>query len=82
VSAPRIRSARVAAAHDGVAELIVFIEYETGGVSEIALDEIASRALMDSTGANTADELEGQSWEHVRDALTVSWNRYQQDSTG
>lgn len=77
MAAPCIRSARVAAAHDGVAELVVFIEYDTGGVSEIVLDEIASRALMDSTGAQTADELVGQSWEHVRDALAVSWNRFQ-----
>ncbi|MDZ7684944.1 MAG: hypothetical protein U5O39_07950 [Gammaproteobacteria bacterium] len=77
MAAPRIRSARVAAAHDGVAELVLFIEYDTGGVSEIVLDEIASRALMDSTGAQTVDDLAGQSWEHVRDALAASWNRFQ-----
>ncbi len=77
MSLPRICSVRVTAAHEGVAELVVDIEYETGGKSEVALDHIASQALMDSTGATTADELIGHSWEHVRDALGVSWNRYQ-----
>ncbi len=77
MTAPRIRSVSVAAAHEGIAELIVFIEYETGGVSEVALDHVASQALMDSTGANSTEDLIGQSWEHVRDALAVSYNRYQ-----
>lgn len=77
MAAPRIRSVRVAAAHEGIAELIVDIEYETGGITEVALDDVASRALMDSAGAATADDLVGESWEKVRDALTVSWNRYQ-----
>lgn len=76
MAAPRIRNVRIAAAHEGIAELIVDIEYDTGGVSEVALDHIASQALMDSTGATTAEELIGQSWEAVRDALAVSWNRF------
>jgi len=43
-----IKSARVVAAHDGVAELIVTIEYANGGQTEVTLDATASDALMRS----------------------------------
>lgn len=75
--APRIRSVRLAAAHEGIAELIVDIEFDTGGVTEVTLDHIGSEALMDACGATTTDELIGHSWERVRHALDVSWNRFQ-----
>ena len=73
----KIKQARIAAAHDGVAELIVSIEYENGGISEISLDEMAGAALMKSCEAETLEDLTGQSWETVREALQVSYNRYQ-----
>ena len=76
MSAARIRDARVAAAHEGIAELIVCIEYDNGGTSEVALDQMASHALMASCGASTLEDIKGQPWEKVRDALQVSFNRY------
>lgn len=76
-----ISSARVAAAHDGVAELVVRIEYENGGASEVSLDPVAGAALMRSCAAETLDDLTGKSWEKVREALQISYNRYQKATT-
>lgn len=72
----RIKHARVAAAHEGIAEIIVSIEYDNGGVTELSLDSAAAEALMNSTRATSLDALIGTSWEHVRDALTVAYNRF------
>ncbi|XOV88138.1 MAG: hypothetical protein ACFHX7_24800 [Pseudomonadota bacterium] len=74
--APHISRVRLAAAHEGVAELIVDIRFENGGVSEVALDAHSSNALMTACRARTADELVGHSWTHVRDALSASFNRF------
>jgi hypothetical protein len=68
--------ARVAAAHDGVAELVVVLRHGNGGTSEVTLDEIAAAALLNACRAGSVDELRGASWAQVRDALAVSWNRY------
>lgn len=72
-----IDSARVAAAHEGDAELIVSIRYESGGTSEVTLDQIASAALMESCDARTLDDLKGHEWEKIREALAASYNRFQ-----
>ncbi len=73
----KIKSARVIAAHDGVAELIVTVVYGNGGETEVTLDATASDALMRSCSATTTTELTGHGWEKVRDALAHSYNRYQ-----
>jgi hypothetical protein len=67
----------VAAAHDGDAQLIVNISYENGGTSEVALDQAASAALMETCQVTNLDDLEGHSWEKIREALQVSYNRFQ-----
>jgi hypothetical protein len=72
-----IRDVRVAAAHEGIAELVVSIEYKNGGTAEVALDQMATSALMDSCNASSIEDVKGQSWDKVRDALQVSYNRYQ-----
>lgn len=72
-----IRDVRMAAAHEGIAELVVSIEYENGGTAEVALDQMATSALMDSCNASSIEDVKGQSWHKVRDALQVSYNRYQ-----
>ena len=74
--AARIKQARVAAAHEGIAEMIVAIEYDNGGVTEVALDRDSAEQLMNSTNARTLDDLVGASWEQVRDALSTAFNRY------
>ena len=73
----QITSARVGAAHDGVAELIVTIGYDNGGTTEVTLDGPAGEALMTDCNANSLEDLQGQSWLKVRDALSVSYNRFQ-----
>lgn len=72
----KIKHARVAAAHEGVAEMIVTLEYTNGGVTDVALDRLAVDALLTSASANSLEDLVGTSWEQVRDALSVSFNRY------
>lgn len=78
MSGAHIKDARIAAAHEGIAELIVIIEYDNGGTSEVALDQIASHALLQSCNADTLDDIKGEPWEKIRDALQVSYNRYRQ----
>ena len=71
-----ISQVRIAAAHDGDAELVVELSHDNGGRSEIALDEFAARALLVSCGVSTPEGLIGASWEKVRDALVASSNRF------
>jgi hypothetical protein len=71
-----IHSVRVAAAHEGVAELVVTLRHDNGGLSEVALDEMAAAALLQSCNARQPDELTGHGWQKVRDALSISWNRF------
>ena len=77
MGSPIIIDVRIAAAHEGIAELVVSIAYENGGITEVALDQIATSALMDSCNASSIEDVKGQSWDKVRDALQVSYNRYQ-----
>ena len=68
---------RLAAAHEGTAELIVSVRYEGGGVTEVPLDRYASEALLQACNVNDPDHLVGKSWTAVRDALSISFNRFQ-----
>lgn len=52
------------------------IAYDGGGNSEVPLDRHASEALLNICKAGELDELIGQSWQQVRDALSISYNRY------
>ncbi len=74
-----IAHVRVAAAHEGVAELIVTLRHANGGLSDVAMDEIAADALMRQCAAKASDDLIGVGWDHVRDALAKSWNRFNPD---
>lgn len=82
MTATVIEATRIAAAHDGTAELIVTLRHGNGGASEVVLDETAAAALLRDCGAATAEELTGQTWEKVRDALAVSWNRFNPTRNG
>lgn len=71
-----ISQVRIAAAHDGEAELLVTLTFANGGQSLVTLDEFAARALMASSGAQSADALIGTDWSHVRDALIAASSRF------
>jgi hypothetical protein len=71
-----ITGVRIAAAHEGVAELVVTLTHDNGGSSEVALDTLATSALLADCNVSDPDELVGVSWQKVRDALSVSWNRF------
>lgn len=70
---------RVAAAHDGVAELVVTLRHGNGGCSDVTLDQDAAAALFSACEATRPEELEGQGWERVREALCAGWNRFASD---
>ena len=71
-----IAAVRIAAAHEGVAELVVELRHANGGCSEIALDALATDALLRSCDTQDPAGLIGHSWSKVRDALGASWNRF------
>ena len=71
-----IEAVRVAAAHEGVAELVVTLAYENGGRTEVALDHLATSALLAACEVSEPEALIGAPWQKVRDALGVSWNRF------
>lgn len=71
-----ISDVRIAAAHDGEAELVVTLAFGNGGRSEVALDEYAARRLLESCRGEEPADLIGAGWEHVRDALIASSARF------
>ena len=71
-----VAEVRVAAAHEGVAELVVTLEHAGGGRSEVALDHLATSALLEACQATEPGGIVGAPWQKVRDALGVSWNRF------
>jgi hypothetical protein len=77
-----IAAARVAAAHEGVAELVVTLRHDNGGCSEVVLDSLGAAALLDACQATAPEELIGHPWQKVRDALAVSWNRFTRPGNG
>ena len=71
-----ISGARVAAAHEGHAELVVNIRYSNGGTSDVPLGPVAAELLMRSCNATTLEQLEGQGWQKVQAALIESHNTH------
>jgi len=71
-----IESARLAAGHDGAAELVLCLRYDNGGTHNITLDQEAGKRLMQNCQARHVDDLLGRDWLAIRDALTSAWNRF------
>ena len=72
-----ISATRITAAHEGDAEMVVTLTHDNGGLSEVALDQYAVNALLQTSKAKDAEGLIGVGWEHVRDALATAYNRFQ-----
>lgn len=71
-----IDEVRIAAAHEGDAELVVTLRHGNGGRSEVALDRFATQALLQACQATNPDALIGVGWQAVRDALSQAFNRF------
>lgn len=71
-----IEAAQLTAGHDGAAELVLQLRYPNGGVHSVTLDQEAGKRLMQNCQARHVDDLLGQDWQAVRDALTSAWNRF------
>ena len=76
MSEASIQKVRIAAAHDGAAELVVSIVHDNGAVSDITLDGHAGAFLMESCAAHDPEDLVGQPWTVVKKALSAAYNRY------
>ena len=76
MSDAHIQKVRIAAAHDGAAELVVSIVHGNGAVSEITLDGHAGALLMENCAAHDPEDLIGQPWTVVKQALSAAYNRY------
>lgn len=77
-----IDEVRLAAAHDGEAELVVMLRFPNGGRARVPLDDVAARHLFDACGASEPDALLGRSWEPVRDALAAASARFLSSNPG
>ena len=54
-----ISGVRLAAAHEGVAEIVVSLTFTNGGQSQVALDHVAGARLMQNCGATQIDDFFG-----------------------
>ena len=68
-----ISRVQLAAAHEGVAEMVVADVQQWRSVRRCPRS-VAGARLMQNCGATQVDELIGQGWEHVRDALAGAYN--------
>ena len=68
-----ITKVRIAAAHEGLQSSLC-LEFSNGGQSDVPLDQDAGARLLRSCGVEKIDELIGQSWVHVRDAISGAYN--------
>lgn len=80
MAAATISEVRIAAAHDGDAELLVTLTFPNGGRSLVTLDEFAARSLLASTQSNNPDQLIGVGWDRVRDALIAASSRFNEQA--
>ena len=71
-----IQQARIAAGHDGSAELILLIKYDNAGTTEICLTEDAASRLFEKCQVDQIGDLPGKSWLLVKEALVESSNRF------
>lgn len=75
----KITAVRLAAAHEGIAELVVSVTHDNGGISEVPLDRHATDALLRACDTKETRDLIGASWVAVRDALSASFNRFENE---
>lgn len=62
MSDPVIIDARVAAGHDGQAEISVHVRHPNGAVRDICFPHDAIGPVLDARGITTVDQLIGRPW--------------------
>ena len=70
-----VHDAKIAASHDGSAEVLLTIKHENGGLTQVPLDNFAISMLMESCQAESIEGIIGTNWDKVRDAIQASHNR-------
>ena len=68
-STPTIVGAVVAGGHDGSPELIVQVRFENGAVRDVAMENDTGLALMEVCGVDSIDDLTGQPWHKLLEAV-------------
>ena len=70
-----VHDAKIAASHDGSAEVLLTIKHENGGLTQVHLDYVEISMLMDCCQAESLEGIIGTNWDKVRDAIQASHNR-------
>ena len=70
-----VHDAKIAASHDGSAEVLLTIKHENGGLTQVPLDYFAISMLMETCEAESIEGIIGTNWDKVRDAIQASHNR-------
>jgi len=70
-----ITDARVAAGHDGSAELVVSLCHDNGGTDRVTLTAVMAERLLAVCGVASIDALAGQSWRHLMQVLDAEPDR-------
>ena len=70
-----VQDAKIAASHDGIAEVLLTIKHANGGLTQVALDYFAISTLMESCQVESIEGIIGTNWDKVRDAIQASHNR-------
>ena len=71
----QVNDIKITASHDGIAETLLVLKYDNGGISQVTLDYSATTALMEACKAKSIDDIIGASWDKVRDAIQASYKR-------
>jgi len=69
LSQPRIVAVRVAAGHDGQAELVVQVRFENGAIGSVTLNALFAQKLMEDCQADSAEQLIGQPCQRLFDLM-------------
>ena len=71
----KVQDLKIAASHEGTAEVLLTIKHDNGGVTQVPLDYFAITSLMESCQVESIEGIIGTEWDKVRDAIDSSHNR-------
>ena len=71
----KVQDLKISASHEGIAEVLLTIKHDNGGLTQVPLDYFAISMLMESCQAESIEGIIGTNWDKVRDAIQASHNR-------